>query len=74
MIGFYAPAGMPRDILVRLNAEISKIVAMPEVKEAFARQAMETAPFPTPEAHAAAFRAEIANMGRIIRDAGIQPE
>ncbi|MSQ55711.1 MAG: tripartite tricarboxylate transporter substrate binding protein [Betaproteobacteria bacterium] len=74
MIGFYAPAGLPRDILVRLNSEISKIVATPEVKEAFAKQAMETAPFPSPEAHAVAFRAEIVNMGKIIREAGIQPE
>ncbi len=74
MIGFYGPAGMPRDVLVRLNAEISRIVATPEVKEAFAKWAMEVAPFPTPEAHAAAFRAEIVNMGKIIREAGIQPE
>ena len=74
MIGFYAPAGVPRDILVRLSAEITKIMAMPEVKEAFAKQAMDPAPFPSPEAHATAFRREIDNMGKIIRDAGIQPE
>ena len=74
MIGFMGPAGMPKDIVNRLHAEISKIMAMPDVREAFAKQAMEPAPFATPEAYAAAFRAEVDNMGKLIKAAGIQAE
>ena len=33
-----APAGTPRPILEKLNAEINKVVNAPEVKEAWAKQ------------------------------------
>lgn len=39
--GFMAPAGTPRPILEKLNAEINKILAMPDVKEIFAAQGVE---------------------------------
>ncbi len=74
MIGFMGPAGMPKDVVNRLHAEISKIMAMPDVREAFARQAMEPATFASPEAYAAAFRTEVDNMGKLVKAAGIQPE
>ena len=37
-LGLMAPAGTPRPILEKLNAEISKVVNAPEVKEAWAKQ------------------------------------
>jgi len=37
-LGLMAPAGTPRPVLEKLNAEISKVVNAPEVKEAWARQ------------------------------------
>src|SRR5438093_2525827 len=37
-LGLMAPAGTPRPILEKLNAEISKVVTAPEVKEAWAKQ------------------------------------
>jgi len=74
MIGIMGPAGMPRDVVNRLHADIGKVMAVPEVREAFAKQAMEPAPFASPEAYAAAFRSEVDNMGKLIRAAGIQPE
>jgi tripartite-type tricarboxylate transporter receptor subunit TctC len=49
-------------------------MALPEVKEAFAKQAMEPALFASPEAYGAAFRAEVDNMGKLIKAAGIQPQ
>ncbi len=74
MIGFMGPAGMPKDVVNRLHAEIAKTMAMPEVRAAFAKQAMEPATFASPEAYAAAFRAEVDNMGKLIKAAGIQPQ
>ena len=35
-IGFFAPTGTPKARVVRLNTEIARIVAMPEVKERLA--------------------------------------
>jgi tripartite-type tricarboxylate transporter receptor subunit TctC len=74
MIGFMGPAGLPKDVASRLHAGIASVMALPEVKEAFAKQAMEPALFASPEAYAAAFRAEVDNMGKLIKAAGIQPQ
>ena len=35
--GLFAPAGTPQDIVSKLNAEVARIVALPDVKEAFAK-------------------------------------
>jgi tripartite-type tricarboxylate transporter receptor subunit TctC len=37
-----APAGTPKPVIERLNAEVRRIVAMPEVREAWAKQGVET--------------------------------
>ncbi len=39
--GFMAPAGTPRPILEKLNAEINKILAMDDVKSVFAAQGVD---------------------------------
>jgi tripartite-type tricarboxylate transporter receptor subunit TctC len=40
-LGIMAPAGTPRPVIDRLNAEITKIVARPEVKQAWNEQGAE---------------------------------
>jgi tripartite-type tricarboxylate transporter receptor subunit TctC len=37
-LGLMAPAGTPRPVLERLNAEVNKVINAPEVKEAWAKQ------------------------------------
>jgi tripartite-type tricarboxylate transporter receptor subunit TctC len=39
--GFMAPAGTPRPILEKLNAEINKVLALPDVKAIFEAQGVE---------------------------------
>jgi tripartite-type tricarboxylate transporter receptor subunit TctC len=39
--GVIGPAGMPRDVVTRINAENGKILARPEMKEKFASQALQ---------------------------------
>jgi tripartite-type tricarboxylate transporter receptor subunit TctC len=74
MIGIFGPAGMPKDVVNRLHAEIGKIMLMPDVREAFQKQAMEPLTFPTPEAYAAQFRKDVDEMGKLVRAANIQPQ
>jgi len=74
MIGLMGPANMPRDLVNRLHADLAKVMAMPEVREAFAKQAMEPLTFSTPEAYRATFLAEIDSMGKLVKAAGIQPQ
>ena len=74
MIGIMGPAGLPKDVVNRLHAEISKIMLMPEVREAFVKQAMDPLTFPTPEAYATQFRRDVEDMGKLVRAANIQPQ
>ncbi|MCC6209548.1 MAG: tripartite tricarboxylate transporter substrate binding protein [Burkholderiales bacterium] len=74
MIGLMGPANMPRDLVHRLHADIARVMAMREVKDAFGKQAMEPLTFPSPDAYKATFHAEIESMGRLVKAAGIQPQ
>ncbi len=68
-----APAGVPRDIITRLNGEIVKAVYSPAVKERFA--ALGTEPVGnSPEACAEFLRAEIAKWTKVVRAAGAKAD
>lgn len=71
--GIFAPARTPPAVVARLNAEINRVLARPEVKERFAGTGVETVGG-TPAEFAAVVQAETAKWGRVIRDAGIRPE
>jgi tripartite-type tricarboxylate transporter receptor subunit TctC len=70
-IGLFGPAGMPPAIVVRLNAEIQKIMRSPEIQK---RLETEGARFVamTPEQFAAFQNAEIAKWAKTIKDANIK--
>lgn len=73
-IGLVAPAGTPPAVIGRLHAEIVKAVNQAEVKEAFAKMAMLVVPSASPDAFAKKIQNETERLGKVIRDAGIQPE
>jgi tripartite-type tricarboxylate transporter receptor subunit TctC len=68
-----APAGTPREIVDRLNAEIVKASNLPEVRTRLVEQGYDVEPS-SPAALTESIRTGLARMGRIIRDAGIKPE
>jgi tripartite-type tricarboxylate transporter receptor subunit TctC len=71
--GILAPAGTPRPIITRLNAEFVKIMRTAEVKERLA--AMATDPLTsTPEEFGAYIQAEIAKWGDVVRKAGLRAD
>ena len=69
----YGPAGMPKEIVARLNAEIGRILSLPEVKKRMADIAVETAQS-SPEELASLTRADADKWGRIIKQLGITPQ
>ncbi len=71
--GLCAPAGTPKEIVVRLNAELVKILRTSEAREWFATQGMRPVG-DTPEDFAAYIQAEYAKWGVIIRAAGMKGE
>lgn len=74
VVGFFgvlAPAGVPREIVTRLNAEIVKVLERPEIKERFASQALEPAYLTAPQ-FTDYMKAEVARWGKLIKEAGIK--
>ena len=69
----YGPAGMPKEIVARLNAEIGRILALPEVKKRMADIAVETAQS-RPVELASLTRADADKWGRIIKQLGFTPQ
>jgi tripartite-type tricarboxylate transporter receptor subunit TctC len=68
-----APAGTPSAIVNKLNAEINKILAAPDVKEIFAKQGANTV-IATPEETGAFFRQEIEKWAKVVAETGAKLE
>jgi tripartite-type tricarboxylate transporter receptor subunit TctC len=71
--GLLAPGGTPKPIVERLNAEVAKILAMPDFRDKVAAQGLEVW-VSTPEQYRAYLTSESEKFARIIKAAGIQPQ
>jgi tripartite-type tricarboxylate transporter receptor subunit TctC len=65
--GLWAPAGTPREILVRMHAEVVKALASPELKSIWAQQGAAAGGEPT-EQFARYIRSEIEKWGNVVRE------
>ena len=70
-LGFLAPAGTPKEIVQRLNAEINKILQMPDVREKLAAAALEPGGG-TPEQFGAVIKADLARWPAVVKKAGVK--
>jgi tripartite-type tricarboxylate transporter receptor subunit TctC len=71
--GAFGPAGMPREIVAKLNAEIGRILFLPEVRKRMEDIAVEVSKS-APEELAAMTRTDADRWGKIIRDLGISAQ
>ena len=70
--GLLAPAGTPRAVIQRINKEMARILALPDVKER--TQAIGYVIDPsTPEEHNKILRAQIQALSKLVQDAGLRP-
>ena len=69
----FAPAGTSREVIAKLNKEISRALTAPDVKEKLFNQGIETVGG-TPEEFVAYNKAESAKWGKVIREQGIKIE
>jgi tripartite-type tricarboxylate transporter receptor subunit TctC len=67
------PAGTPRGIVDRLNAECTKALDLPALKEQFSAQGLEPASS-TSEELAAYLTSEIAKWAKVVKQSGAKPE
>jgi tripartite-type tricarboxylate transporter receptor subunit TctC len=72
-VGYAAPAGTPKDILVKLAAEIQKAVQAADLKERYVTLGMDTASN-TPDEMMAYMRREQDRYAQIIKNANIKIE
>jgi len=67
------PAGMPRPVVQRLNSEIVRIMATPEIKERFASFGTDAASS-TPEELGRFLAAEKEKIARVAASVGVKPD
>ena len=69
--GVLAPARVPTAIITRLNTEIERILALPEMKSRLAADGADPAGGP-PERFGAFIRADIEKWQKVIKAANVQ--
>jgi tripartite-type tricarboxylate transporter receptor subunit TctC len=71
--GIFAPAGTPREIVDRINAEVNKILSAPDVRERMKGLGADPVG-KSPEFFGEFVRAEIAKWAKVVKEAGIKLE
>ncbi len=70
---FFAPQGTPREIVARLNLELTSVLALPEIRTSFQTQGLVPVAS-TPEEVRALVDKDLAKWDRVVREAKISPE
>ena len=71
--GLFVPAGTPKDVIARLNAEAVKILAMPDVKKQLLDSGI-VATSSTPEGFTSYIQIETKRWAKVIKDGNIKPD
>jgi tripartite-type tricarboxylate transporter receptor subunit TctC len=71
--GVLTVAGTPREVVQRLNAEMVRILASPEVKDRFGKMGVEVVAG-TPEHFGSFLKSEVERWAKVVRDAGIKAD
>ncbi len=67
-----APAGTPRAVISRLHAAITKVLAMPDVREKLLKAGIEPATSKSPEEFAAFIRSQADTRAKVIKAVGLK--
>ena len=64
-----APAGLPKDVLARINAETARVMNLPDVREKLTALGLDVAPG-SPESLANLIQAETLKWAKVVKDSG----
>jgi tripartite-type tricarboxylate transporter receptor subunit TctC len=68
-LGMLAPAGLPHDILARMNSEVIKALASPETRKLIQAAGVEVSTS-SPEEFASLLRSELDKWGKVVKSTG----
>jgi len=71
--GFVAPANTPAEVISKANADIVRILAMPDVQAVLAKQGIEVRSS-TPSEMTAVIKADLARWAHVVKEANIKAE
>jgi len=72
-VGLFGPAGMPAELVDRINKDVQRALASPEIKERFANLGAEPMPM-TPAQFKSFVRGEVDESSKIVKAAGIKAQ
>ena len=70
--GVFAPAGTPKDVVVKINGELVRMLNVPEVRRRISQEGADPVGS-TPDAFANRVKNEITKWTKVIKTSGIQP-
>ena len=71
--GICAPAGTPKSIIAKINADMVKALNMPDLRQRLDQQGVDASPS-SPAEFAAFIKAETTKWAKVVKDAGIQAQ
>jgi tripartite-type tricarboxylate transporter receptor subunit TctC len=72
-LGILAPAGTPRPVIDKINGELNRALALPQVKEKLAAQGLDVLGG-TPQQFAGVIRADYERYVRVVKASNIKPD
>lgn len=72
--GVMAPAGTPRDVIDKLNADVAAAIAHPDVAKTFTGYGLESAEPNTPEAFGEFVKSEISRWAKVVKASGAKAD
>ena len=70
--GVWVPAGTPRDVVLKINADLQKVFADADFREKFLDRALLEANTGPPEEFTAFINAEAAKWSKVVKDANLK--
>jgi tripartite-type tricarboxylate transporter receptor subunit TctC len=71
--GYVGPAGMPREIVARLNDEINRAMKSPDVADKLVSTGLNMV-YESPEYFAEMIKSDYAKYGKLVKDIGFKPQ
>ena len=72
-VGLWGPAALPQDLVARINADVNKALASPDLADRLTK--LGTMPMKMSPAEFAQFvRKEVEDTAKVLKAAGIQPQ